>query len=1296
VGIGASAGGLEAFKKFFAATPDDSGLAFVLIQHLDPTHESMLANLLSNYTAMPVVQISRDTFVEPDHVYIIPPNKYLELDQNTLKLTDPVERRGMRMAIDFFFRSLAIHRREKAVGIILSGTGSDGSLGIKAIKENGGLVMVQSPIGAQYDGMPYAALNTGIVDAEANVEDMPEVLLKYIRHPYVIQAESPSPQASEDDALRTILSILRSHANYDFRSYKKGTLLRRIHRRMGLRQVDGADAYIAMLREQPDEIMLLFRDLLIGVTSFFRDEEVFNTLEKVVVEKLVEHADGDAILRIWVPGCASGEEAYSIAILFIEHMRKYGSDAQLQIFATDIDDRSLEIARSGIYPESIAADVSPERLERFFVRVDEQNYQVNKTVRQAVVFAPQNLLSDAPFSKLDLISCRNLLIYLEPEVQTKIIRLFHFALKESGYLLLGPSETIGQQTFLFQTVSRNLRIYRRIGPLRHELIEIPILASRETRMPLVRHELKPAPVSSYRELMHQVIIDSFSPACALISRNYEILSVQGPMVDYLEFPPGELSKDLLAMARQGLRIRIRALVHKALRNQEMVVDSETRVLRNGSYVPCKVTVRPLTEHEETEDMLLVAFEDREDASESTLLSAGSKEESSLVKQLEYELSNTREDLQSTIEEMESSNEELKASNEEVMSMNEELQSTNEELETSKEELQSLNEELSTVNSQLQEKVTELDKTNNDMSNLLASTDIATIFLDLDKCIKRFTPITAKLLNLIESDVGRPISNFSSTVVDNSLFSDIDQVLDKLIPQEKEILADNGEWYLRRITPYRTQDNRIEGVVVTFVEITERKQFEEQLRAFNETLEHQVEERTAEVHLLFQVVEQNSASVVVTDRYANIEYVNPAFEQNTGYPSEEVKGKNPKIIQSGNTPRETYRKMWEALSNGKAWQGEIQNRKKNGDLYWASSLISPVLDANHDITHYVEIQEDITEFKEVLKTLAQREYHLQALVDHAAEAIITTDGNGNVIEFNPEAQHIFGYSAEEIIGLPIEQLMHRTAAERADCIFYSGNRKCREVVGLRKDGSRFPMEIVGSEIDHLGLFVVLMRDITERRELEKDVIETSTLEQERIGRDIHDGIGQQLTGLGLLASSLHSKLLKRQCVPEAETAADLIEHLKQASKEAAALSLGLSPIQILAEGLVEALTNLAERTQHITGIRCSCRCELLVPELMPGEFVSMHLYRIAQEAVHNAIKHSQANKIEIEFEHQDNELILVVRDDGIGFQPVADEDSGRRLGLHIMKYRANSLGALLDISSNNAGGTEVRCSILVGK
>ncbi len=594
-GIGASAGGLDAFKKFFSAMPADSGIAFVLIPHLDPKHESLMVELLARYTMMPIVEATEGIAVEANHVYVIPPNKYMTISDGILRLTGPVERGGPQTSIDLFLRSLAADKHEKAIGIILSGTGAHGSLGLKAIKAADGMAMVQDPITAEYPRMPQSAIATGLADFVLPVEKMPEALITYIRHSYVNGTKTAAEVTEAPDHLNQILALLRVRTKFDFRCYRKKMLTRRIERRMSLKHFNHLAEYVAFLREHPDEVKQLYRDLLISVTNFFRDPEAFRALETEVIAPLVRAKKPDAPLRVWSAGCATGEEPYSVSALLLEQLAQARKSCQIQVFATDVDADALEAARKGTYPESIAADVSPERLGRFFTPVDD-SYQVSKQLREIVIFARQNLITDAPFSKLDLIVCRNVLIYLEPEIQKKIVTLLHFSLNEAGFLFLGPSETIGRQTDLFEPVSKKWRIFRRIGAARPERVEIPIAAAVDPLIP-VRHLAPPSktrPVN-FAEMTHRLLLDQFAPPAVLINRKYEVLYFFGPTDRYLTVPAGKPTQDLMLMARDGLRTKLRSAIHKAVRASGPVTLADGQVKRNGDYHPVIVTIRPVQE-----------------------------------------------------------------------------------------------------------------------------------------------------------------------------------------------------------------------------------------------------------------------------------------------------------------------------------------------------------------------------------------------------------------------------------------------------------------------------------------------------------------------------------------------------------------------------------------------------------------------------------------------------------------------------------------------------------------------------
>jgi two-component system CheB/CheR fusion protein len=825
VGIGASAGGIEAAKQFFRAMPNHSGMAFVLIQHLDPTHESMMPDLIGRFTGMAVHEAVEGMQIEPDCVYIIPPDKILTIEDDRLHTQKFGQRRGMRTPIDEFFRSLA-KRGKKAVGIVLSGTASDGTQGLREIKMHGGLTIAQDPREAQQDGMPRKAINSGAVNYVLHASQMPEILRKYSEHPYVTRkaggVEGAEDAADRQSGLEGILAVLRVRIRHDFRGCKKNTLVRRIRRRMSMRDMKDMRQYLDLLRENPEEVNDLLSDLLIGVTSFFREPEAWELLSNEAIRPLVEARTDAQPIRIWVPGCSTGQEAYSIAMLLIEQADALNHRLRAQIFGTDIDMDALNVARGGIYPEATAEQVSPKRLKRFFSKIG-QTYRISGELREMLTFAAQNIITDPPFSNMDLISCRNLLIYLEADVQDRLLNLFHFALVPGGILMLGSSETVTRQEELFATVSRKWRLYRKVGAghktaFSMPLVELPrspgVEVGSRTRKALGQVRKSPG------HLAEQALAAHFVSGAVLVDTNCNVLHYHGKVEDFLTFPPGEPTQDLLALVRTGLRSRLRTAVQEAGQKGRMT-SFRAHMLRNDKAQGIQVTVLPSAE----EGFCVVAF--RKEGEPAQFTPDISKPEEAIVQSLEDELKSARQNLQNTIEELETSNEELKASNEEALSMNEELQSANEELETSKEELQSVNEELTTLNSQLREKVEELENAKNNLDNLINSTEVATLFLDPDLRLKWFTPTATNLLQIIASDVGRPISDLSLRFSSKDLVEDAQRVLKELQPFKREVSSDDGRYYVRRTLPYRTQHQTVEGVVITFTDVTDLKRLQEQ-------------------------------------------------------------------------------------------------------------------------------------------------------------------------------------------------------------------------------------------------------------------------------------------------------------------------------------------------------------------------------------------------------------------------------------------------------------------------------------
>jgi two-component system CheB/CheR fusion protein len=831
VGIGASAGGLEALEQFLSHVPAQSGIAFVIIQHLDPTHKGILTELLQRDTAVRMLQAKDRMKVEPDHAYVIPPNKDMSILHGVLHLFEPSAPRGFRLPIDFFFRSLADDRKEKSVGIILSGMGSDGTTGLRAIKEKAGLALVQEPGSAKFDSMPRSAIDAGLADIVAPAEELPGKIMGYLAHPLVI-GPGLSLEPKVQSALEKITILLRDHSGHDFSLYKKNTVYRRIERRMGIHQIDKIASYVRFLQENPQELGLLFKELLIGVTSFFRDPEEWRVLKEKTLPSLLTGWKAGKQLKAWVVGCSTGEEAYSLAIVLKEAMEeaKLARRFPIQIFATDIDRDAIDKARQGTFPDNITADVSAERLSRFFVK-EERGYRVSKEIREMVVFAEQNVIKDPPFTRLDILTCRNLLIYLTPEVQKKLLPLFYYSLNPGGVLFLGNAETIGTFTDLFSPVSSKLRIYKRLdSAIQVEPVEFPVSFVKAPKGTMYEPgESRPA--LNIQALADQLLLQRYSPAAVLTNDKGDILYITGRTGKYLEPAAGKANWNIFAMAREGLRYELAGVFRKALLQKEGVVLRGLNVRTNGSVQAVDLIVQVIEKPEGLRGMVMVVFTDVASLPETKTATMKGRPaaHNARVVALEDQLRAAREELQSCREEMQTSQEEAKSVNEELQSANEELQSANEELTTSKEELQSLNEELQTVNAELQARVDGMSRAENDWVNLLNSTDIATLFLDNDLRVRRFTTQATKIIKLIPGDVDRPITDLATDLDYPEMVADARNVLKTLVFVEKEVATRNGRWFAVRIMPYRTLDNRIDGIVITFTDITVAKDLEAKLR-----------------------------------------------------------------------------------------------------------------------------------------------------------------------------------------------------------------------------------------------------------------------------------------------------------------------------------------------------------------------------------------------------------------------------------------------------------------------------------
>lgn len=958
VGIGASAGGLSALLRFFEHMPAGNGMAFVVILHLSPNHESNVAEILQRVTKMPAIQVSESTAIEGDHIYVIPPSHDLAMDDGYLRLSEPTRVRGAHLAIDLFFRTLAQAQKERAVAIVMSGTGADGAVGLARVKERGGVTLAQAPEDAEYDGMPKAAIATGMVDFVLSAVEMPQRLVDIwanacrIRLPKdrdsslkSLPLESGDAARLAEEALRDIMTLLRSYSKNDFRHYKRATVLRRIERRLLVRSLPDLPAYRDYLREHPEEATPLLQDMLISVTNFFRDREAFEALERDILPGLLEGRAQDAPLRVWVAGCATGEEAYSICILLCEQMERRNFAPQLQIFATDIDERAISFARNALYPESILTDVTPERVNQFFTR-EKNQFRVATHVREKVLFAQQNLLRDPPFSRLDLISCRNVLIYLDREAQISILETFRFALKPGGYLFLGTSESADVAPNLFTLVDKKNRIYKanpNAQAIRHLplLVDAPMDRTAQIRSKETRRESAPP---SFAEL-HQKFIGQIAPPSVLVDSRHNVLHLSETVGKFLQHGGGAPSLDLLANVQSELRTELRTALFQAAQSGATVQTRAIPVQRGDSQVLVQMSVRYFGKVGSESGLTLVMFDEVSGKPAEAVPMDADAAHQLIVNRLETEIRQLKEQLQETIEHADTSIEELKASNEELQAINEELRSASEELETSKEELQSINEELITVNLELKVKVEETSKINDDLQNLIVSSDIATVFVDRGMLIKRYTPQAAGIFNLIASDINRSLLDITHKLDYELLAHDVTEVLKTLNMIERQVNSSDGKNYLARIRPYRTTDDRIDGVVLTFVDVTALRRAEENVRAGEERLRIAAETT-------------RDYAILTVDEEGLIATWNLGAERIFGYQEKEIVGRPFSAIftpedRAAGAPEEELR----CARNKGRCQDERWHLRKDGSTFFCSGVVTPL---DGKVKGFAKIARDMTE------------------------------------------------------------------------------------------------------------------------------------------------------------------------------------------------------------------------------------------------------------------------------------------------------------------------------------------------
>jgi two-component system CheB/CheR fusion protein len=1222
VGIGASAGGLEALQEFFGNMPADTGMGFVVVTHQHPGHVSMLPALLARSARMPVVEATDGLPVEPNHVYVGLPGGLLEIAGGVLHRLNADTAQAPHLPIDHFFRSLAGDLRERAICVVLSGTGSDGTLGMRAVKIETGMAMVQEAQSAKYGGMPASAEATGLADYVLPAAKMPAQLVAYGKHPYLkLRLSAAEAPLFPQEPLQQILAALRAQTGHDFTCYKLNTVRRRIERRMTVHQIKDPAEYVHYLQENPHEVDKLFAELLISVTAFFRDPQAFDVLAEKALPELLACRTEDHEFRAWVPGCASGEEAYSVAILIHECMQKLKRRFDVQIFGTDLDSHAIEAARAGVYPAGIMADVSQERLQRYFTH-EGNAYHIGKEIRESLVFAPQNVVKDPPFTKLDLVVCRNLLIYFDAELQHRLLPIFHYALRPGGLLFLGPSESIGGFSGLFEAIDGKWKIFRR----KEAAAAVPLLPALpagpvETPLaplspPVAAADVKRSQTAAQVERM---LLSRFAPASIVVDQRGTIIYIHGRTGAYLEPSEGQPRHNILEMARQGLTRPLAAAMRQAAAERREVIRANVRMKSNGEQTNVNLSVIGIDWPEALRGLLLVTIAPAAAPPPQATARGGKEVETppGSAAELEHELEYVKVSYQTTVEELETSNEEMKSTNEELQSTNEELQSTNEELETSKEEMQSLNEELGTVNAELQVKVEELSRATDDMQNLLNSIRVATVFLDDRLNVNRYTEEARELFNLIPTDIGRPLSHLTSNVDYDRLTEDCQEVLRTLTSREMEVRDRNGSWHLMRILPYRTAGNVINGVVITFINVNRLKQAKEELNSAKEALERRIAERTKALQMLDDVA---SMANHAQNAQQAMEYC--------------------------------LRRM--AIYDGWCFGHVLLPAADNPDELTPSG------------TFYAEDPQRFRRFREAtLGIRLRRGQGLPGRVFASGKLEWTDNVRDDFIARRAGLAEELGISMA--IAFPV--LVGANVAA---------------VLELFSDRAIQPDEAVTDAMVSIG---IQLGRVIERAEFEDHLLASAEEIQRSIAQDLHDDVGQELTGIGLKAVTL-AEMLAPADTPAAKLAAKIVAAADRTHDKVRGLCRGMLPIELEEGMLAGALEQLVAATSGSTRIGCNFTCSH--PDPVFDNRVSVHLYRVAQEALTNAVRHSGAHSIRITLARKNGETALKIEDNGTGLSAEAAQSEG--LGLRTMRYRAGLIGGKLEVGPCPGGGTQVDCRL----
>jgi two-component system CheB/CheR fusion protein len=1209
VGLGASAGGLKVLEKFFDSVPKDPKMAFVVIIHLSPDHKSSMAEILQEKTPLTVIQVNKRTKIEADHVYVISPGKNLTIEDDHLIVSSSPKGKQKLKTIDLFFRSLGKAKGSSAACVILSGSGSDGSLGLKTIKENGGIVLAQSPDEAEYKNMPSSAIETGLVDLILPVSEIPSKLVNYRNGIEKIKIEvSPDElPKNEAKAFEEIITQININTGHDFSQYKQKSVLRRLERRMRVNRVQKLTDYFKLIKNNPAEIENLFKDLLISVTHFFRDPDAFEEFEEKVLPDLFKNKNSEDNLRIWVPGCATGEEAYSIAILLLEYAQKLKSSPKIQLFATDIDLHALKIAREGAYSDSIEGDIKPEILSKYFTN-DGFSYHVKNQVKDHVLFASHDLMKDPPFSKLDLISCRNLLIYLNRDLQVKIFNVFHYALKPEKWLFVGMSDSILEATETFNPVSKKFKIYRQNPlPKDHSILkQLPYLTKQPELFPLDNERWKTNKKYDIENLHHKLLIGQYAPASAIINKNHDVIHSTNNVNRFLSYPGGKPSQNILEMVIPEIRQLLRRLLFQAEKNTKEEVSKKKNSQLNieGSAGPVKLVVHKISNPGFPDGLMHVIFieDDSEDlvSIDTKNIKTLTESDSDIIENLENELEYTKEMLHNSVEEYETSNEELRASNEELQSMNEELQSTAEQLETSQEELQSVNEELKSVNLELEKKIDSLHQANNNLKNLMEATNIATIFVDLDKNIQFFTSRSSHLFNLIKSDKGRPFSHITHQLQYEGLMDDIDQVLNNSKQLHKIVKDESGATYIMRVNTFQTIKEETDGVVVTFVDITALKEAEEKLairirqqKGLSELAIDVLKE--PELDNIFELVVQKLIDILNVDYCTLFNFIEEK--------------KTLKLLETN-------------IEGLKEKQADISTTKK-WDVSHALTISKPLITSDYQ-------KEKNYQLSPSLKDLG------------ITSGLVATIGN---------AKKTFG-----VLGLYTKQAKEYTQ-EEVQFIQLVAN-----ITGLsfeRKEAYD-AKNLTNNR---------LTKEVSRSKKFQREILSTNISDRWALGAYLHDNLAQSLAAIKLTINDLQDGLTNEDQKAYAAQL-DLIEHqILSQIDNIRNLSHQIIPIDVEKEGVTNAFVLLVRQTQKNYDVKCTLDIDDSLDKICDVK-LSTNIYHIVQEALLNAINHGEAKNVKLIINTEKDQLNIQVLDDGVGFSSKKSAKNG--VGLRIMKHRVELL------------------------